>query len=177
MWPDQRHRGCLGWQETCLPQSQALSLVRKVMGTQWGHSECLGQELGHKSSTRLFLISLVVQLLSCVWLLVTPWTVAWEASLSFTISQSLLKLMSMELEMLSNHWPPCECSQIGTGPYHTPWWQTVILGSFISYLYIRHTVPLPYLIPGLELHEGWGYVVYLGICSIWSSAWHVVDTW
>ena len=40
--------------------------------------------------------SVVVQSLSCVWLFVTPWTAAGQASLSFTISQSLLKLMSIE---------------------------------------------------------------------------------
>ena len=34
---------------------------------------------------------------------VTPRTVAHQAPLSFTISQSLLKLMSIELVMLSNH--------------------------------------------------------------------------
>ena len=34
---------------------------------------------------------------------VTPWTAACQASLSFTISQSLLKLMSVESVMLSNH--------------------------------------------------------------------------
>ena len=39
----------------------------------------------------------VVQLLSHVWLFATPWTAACQASLSFTISQSLLKLMSIEL--------------------------------------------------------------------------------
>ena len=33
----------------------------------------------------------------------TPWTVARQASLSFTVSQSLLKLMSIELVMPSNH--------------------------------------------------------------------------
>ena len=33
----------------------------------------------------------------------TPWTAARQASLSFTISWSLLKLMSIELVMLSNH--------------------------------------------------------------------------
>ena len=33
----------------------------------------------------------------------TPWTTAHQASLSFTISQSLLKLMSLESVMLSNH--------------------------------------------------------------------------
>ena len=36
-----------------------------------------------------------VQLLSHVRLFATPWTVAPQASLSFTISQSLLKLMSI----------------------------------------------------------------------------------
>ena len=34
---------------------------------------------------------------------VTPWTAACQASMSFTISQSLLKLMSIESEMPSNH--------------------------------------------------------------------------
>ena len=33
----------------------------------------------------------------------TPWTAACRASLSFTLSQSLLKLMSIELMMLSNY--------------------------------------------------------------------------
>ena len=37
----------------------------------------------------------------------TPWTVAHQASLSFTISQSLLKLMSIELVMPSNHFILC----------------------------------------------------------------------
>ena len=37
----------------------------------------------------------VVQLLSCVWLFVTPWTAARQPSLSFTVSQSLLKFMSI----------------------------------------------------------------------------------
>ena len=38
-----------------------------------------------------------------VWLFVTPWTAACQASLSFTIYWSLLKLMSVELVTLSNH--------------------------------------------------------------------------
>ena len=44
----------------------------------------------------------VVQLLSPVWLFVTPWTAAHQASLSFAISWSLLKLMSIESLMPSN---------------------------------------------------------------------------
>ena len=43
-----------------------------------------------------------VQLLSCVWLFATPWTAAHQASLSITISQSLLKLISIESVMPSS---------------------------------------------------------------------------
>ena len=44
-----------------------------------------------------------VQLLNHVWLFATPWTAAGQASLSITNSQSLLKLMSIELVMPSSH--------------------------------------------------------------------------
>ena len=44
-----------------------------------------------------------VQSLSRVWLFATPWTAAHQASLSNTNSRSLLKLMSIELVMPSNH--------------------------------------------------------------------------
>ena len=44
-----------------------------------------------------------VQFLSCVQPFATPWTAAHQASLSITSSQSLLKLMSIELVMPSNH--------------------------------------------------------------------------
>ena len=44
-----------------------------------------------------------VQWLSPVRLFATPWTTAHQASLSIANSQSLLKLMSIELVMLSNH--------------------------------------------------------------------------
>ena len=44
-----------------------------------------------------------VQSLSHVWLSVTSWTAAHQASLSITTSQSLLKLMSIESVMPSNH--------------------------------------------------------------------------
>ena len=48
-----------------------------------------------------------VQLLSCVLLFVTPWTTARQASLSITNSQSLLKRMSTESVMPSNHLKLC----------------------------------------------------------------------
>ena len=44
-----------------------------------------------------------VQSLSRVRLFATPWTVAHQASLSITNCQSLLKLMSIESVMPSNH--------------------------------------------------------------------------
>ena len=46
---------------------------------------------------------LVVQLLSRVKLFVTPWTAARQASLAFSISRSLLRLLSVVSVMPSNH--------------------------------------------------------------------------
>ena len=45
----------------------------------------------------------MAQLLRCVQLFMTLWTTAHQASLSFSISQSLLKLLSIESVMLTNH--------------------------------------------------------------------------
>ena len=47
------------------------------------------------------------QSLSHIWLFVTPWTAARQAFLSFTISKSLLKFMSVESVMPSNHFIIC----------------------------------------------------------------------
>ena len=49
------------------------------------------------------MILFAVQLLSHVWLSVTPWTAACQASLFFTVPWSLLKLMSTESVMPSYH--------------------------------------------------------------------------
>ena len=51
----------------------------------------------------------VAQSLIHVWLFGTPWTAAWQASLFFTSSQRLLKLMSIESVMPFNHLILC-CS-------------------------------------------------------------------
>ena len=48
-----------------------------------------------------------VQLLCRVWLFASPWTAAHQASLSITNSQNLLKLVSIELVMPSNHFILC----------------------------------------------------------------------
>ena len=51
----------------------------------------------------VYFADVVIQLLSHVSLFVTPWIATLQASLSFTDSQSLLKLMSTELVMPLNH--------------------------------------------------------------------------
>ena len=58
------------------------------------------RELNRKISRPLVV---VVQLPSHVWLFATPWTAACQLSLSFTISRSLLQLISIKSVMLSNH--------------------------------------------------------------------------
>ena len=52
-------------------------------------------------------LTTLLLLFSYVWLFETPWTAACLASLSFTISWSLLKLMSIELVMPFNHLKFC----------------------------------------------------------------------
>ena len=49
----------------------------------------------------------VVQSLRRVWLFATPWTAGHQVSLSFTISWSLVKLMSTESVMPSSDLPHC----------------------------------------------------------------------
>ena len=76
----------------------------KYLGNEWKNSFS-PLLLSHQENLIDLLTSLVVQSLSCVWLFATPWTAAHQASLSFTISQSLLKLMSIESVMPSNCHP------------------------------------------------------------------------
>ena len=58
----------------------------------------MGLEVGGR-----FKRAVTVQWLSCVWVFATPWTAALQAPLSFTVSQSLLNLMSIEGMMPSYH--------------------------------------------------------------------------
>ena len=67
----------------------------------------------------------VVQSLSCVQLFVTPWTAARQSSLSFTISQSLLKLMSIEYKpshlILCHPFSSCPQSFPASGSFPMSW--------------------------------------------------------
>ena len=72
----------------------------------------LGDQADKEMLRHSFGIAVVVTLLSCVQLFAAPWnatswTAACQASLSFTISWSLLKFMSTELVILSNHHNLC----------------------------------------------------------------------
>ena len=62
---------------------------------------------GNIEFTHSYYITVVVQLLSCVKLFGTLWSAARQAFLSFTISQSLLKLMSIESVLPSNQFILC----------------------------------------------------------------------
>ena len=112
--------GCTeGKEQAFVEQSTAARLNAHLQGVNnipwsWGTSLvvqwlriCLSvQEMWAPSlvgELRSHIVVAVVWLLSQVQLFATPWTAASQASLSFTISQSLLKLMSIESVMPSNH--------------------------------------------------------------------------
>ena len=59
----------------------------------------------HRTLTKWLFV--IVQLLSHIRLFATPWTTACQASLSLTISRSLLKLISIEPVMSANHFILC----------------------------------------------------------------------
>ena len=71
------------------PHLVALHLLKK----KGGATKCISIQL--------------IQSLSCVRLLATPWTAAHQASLSITHCQSLLKIMAIESVMPSNHLIVC----------------------------------------------------------------------
>ena len=73
------------------------SLAASLTSNPWDESQ--GRGLNKSPSVQFR----SVQSLSCVQLFVTPWTTARQASPSITNSQSLLKLMSIESVMPSNH--------------------------------------------------------------------------
>ena len=69
------------------------------MATRWKFPNTLETQVKKSGGLEDF----VVQSLGHVWLFATPWTSACQASLPLIISQSLLKLMSTESVMPSNH--------------------------------------------------------------------------
>ena len=103
-------KGASGWSKYSKLE-RVLACDRRIQPLSRCAVPARKKELGKQISSTLFFKSffppsggfVVVQSLSRVWLFATPWTVAHQASLSFTISWSLLKLMSIESVMPSNH--------------------------------------------------------------------------
>ena len=93
----------LGWED---PPKQEMTTHSRILAWKISWTEELGrlQSMGSQrvihdwAHTRIS-----VQLLSRVWLFAAPWTVAPQASLSITNSQSLLTLKSTKSVMPSNH--------------------------------------------------------------------------
>ena len=88
-------------------ESPAETWVSSGLLQGWGHTAVHAWDI-LKEAAIVFITSTVVwkwkwRLLSPVRLFATPWTVAHQASLSITNSQSLLKLMSIESVMPSSH--------------------------------------------------------------------------
>ena len=78
----------------------------------WLRTEQVQSYMEPQSSSSLFKVFISsqhspVQTFCRVWLFVTPWTAARQASPSITNSRSLLKLMSIELVMPSSHLTLC----------------------------------------------------------------------
>ena len=87
------HPKFTAWQGTCHMELLSSCLLHAQM-QGWMKASLLAE---------IQAFVLVVQLLSHVRLFGTPWTAARQASLSFTVFQSLLKLISTESVMPSNH--------------------------------------------------------------------------
>ena len=79
------------WSDCILSLVKLLKGKLKLLEIRWGLKF---------SSLRGYV---VVQSLDHVWLFVTPWNAAFQASLSSTIAWSLLKFMSIDSMRLSNH--------------------------------------------------------------------------
>ena len=94
--------------QQCVPE--ILVPGGSCLADKFAHFPCYLDKGAVSFSTIRFLIPaltqldvVVVQLLSRVWLSATPWTAALQAPLAHTVSRSLLRFMSLESVMLSNH--------------------------------------------------------------------------
>ena len=105
---------CSPWNSPGQTRVGSLSLLQRIFPTQGSnpglpHCRQILYQLSHKGShihyththTHNEILFVVVQLLSHGQLFANLWTVAWQAPLSFTLSQSLLKFMFIESVMTS----------------------------------------------------------------------------
>ena len=95
----------LGWAVYRCYVTESLDGIRTVMATfyRWGKQISERLYTGHYHSVWSGRASVILLSLSGLWLFLISWAAARQASLSFTISWSLCKLMSSELVMSSSH--------------------------------------------------------------------------
>ena len=116
--PDQRQRVVLSRAKATARESASAPVsTRQCEDGMWPQRVMLQQKNPELQTCPLLLretpslsskaVPSIVQLVSHVWHFLTPWTAAHQASLFSTISLSLLKLMSIESMMLSNHLVLC----------------------------------------------------------------------
>ena len=111
-------------------------------------------------------LNIVVQLLSCVQLFATPWTTAHQASLSFTNSPGLLKLMCIESVMPSNHLILCHPLLL---PSHFPSIRVLFL---MSRLFSSGAQSIGASVPASVLPvtiQGWFLLARTGLISLLSK--------
>ena len=106
---------------------------------------------------------IVVQLPSHVQLFATPWTAACQASLSFTVSPSLLRLMFLELVIPSNH--PLLCHPLFPLPSIFP---RIRVFSNESALFIRWPQYWSFSNSPSNEYSGWFSLGWTGLMSLQS---------
>ena len=94
--------------------------------------------VSHQGSPLQPTVFVVVQLLSCVRCFATPWTAAHQAFLSFTISRSLLRLMSIDAIQPPHPVTPFSCLQPFTPSGSFPMSWLFASGGKILELQLQH---------------------------------------
>ena len=92
------HSSTIAWK---IPWREEPGRLQSMGSLRVGHDWAIPHT--HTTLLIVLFVIVVVQSLSHVRLFVTPWTAAQQTSLFFTISLSLLKLLSIESVMPSNH--------------------------------------------------------------------------
>ena len=140
------------WQVTAISSSlySCINDLKPGIGLRYLSVTIISFFLLFRTSNPL-IVATVVQSLSRVWLFGTPWTIAHQASLSFTISWNLFKFMPIESLMVSNHLILCCCPfaegkdlphlKKSKSPVVTEWeMEREALGFFLAvFIYSRET--------------------------------------
>ena len=107
LYPDGGNVNCCGHMENSMEFPQKANTRTTVWSNNSTPVYISRKKKSRSTSSKRYVYpvvySTVVQLLSCVQFFATPWTATHQASLSFPISQSLLRLMSIESVIPSNH--------------------------------------------------------------------------